>query len=203
MGSEDGRSLVAISTYLADAEPRGSLDDLGVWLGGALKDERAAFREIVRRGRARSAPTTPGSPARGHVWLPSSELLTRFSGPPSLPSASPRRSVSPRLAARVRQIGAGAMFAAALGLAGLGLVHRNGESRATAPLAERAPRSVEDTAPDTLVTTLALTSRESPVSSDVAAASEAVATELTAPPSSIPAAVLRELLPPNPYDPGD
>ena len=198
----------ALEAYLADADPRGSLDDLGTWLGRALKDERAAFREVVRRGRIGAATTKPGLPAaRGHVWLPSSELMTRFSGPPSAPLLPGPAAASPPAAwkvARLRTIGAGAMFAAALVLAGFGLAHPIGATRDSAPLAARAPRSVEDIAPDTLVTTLAVTSREAPVASDVAAASESVsAAGPTVAASQLPAAVLHEVLPPNPYAPAE
>jgi eukaryotic-like serine/threonine-protein kinase len=154
----------ALATYLADVDPRGSLGDLGTWLGQTLKEERAAFREIVRRGRAGSAAT------RGHVWLPSSELMTRCSGPPALPAPVPR----PR-ASRIRSLGAGAMFVAALALAGFGLMKPlDGSPGApvASGLAPRTPRAAEDTAPDTLVMTVAVTSPETLASAETAAVEE-------------------------------
>ncbi len=172
----------ALEAYLAESDPRGSLADLGPWLGKALAEERAAFRALTRRG-ARTG--------RAQVWLPSSELMTRVSGLPVEPAP-----LAPP-ASRLRAPFAGLMFAVALVLAGFGLVH---PSRGTA-LTERTPHAVEDLAPSTLVTTLAVTSLEPPATApDVATATETMTAERTESTPGIPAAVLREALPPNPYE---
>jgi serine/threonine protein kinase len=172
-----------LEIYLDRIDPRGSLEDLGAWLGENLKEERAAFREIVRRGRASAAITKPGTPpARAQMWLPSSDLMTRFSGVPALAVVVPPPLPVRKAAARtsLRTIGAGVMFAMALALAGVGLVHPMGASEAPLAAAPRAPRTAEDMAPSTLVTTLAV--RELPNASEVATAEEAVAAE---PPTAI------------------
>ena len=171
----------ALEGYLREADPRGSLSDLGPWLGKALAAERAAFRALTRRG-ARAG--------RAQVWLPSSDLVTRVSGPPQ-PAAAPAR-----VASRLRMPLTGLLFAVALVLAGFGLIH---PSRGAA-LIERTPRSAEDLAPSTLVTTLAVTSLEPAAAEDVATATETATAERTASAPAVPAAVLREALPPNPYE---
>ncbi|HSO39019.1 MAG TPA: serine/threonine-protein kinase [Labilithrix sp.] len=190
----------AVEAYLADVDPGGSLEDLGPWLGGALEEERAAFASLVRRGRARAAATTPGAPAaRAHVWLPSEELMTRFSAVPGLlPAVPPPLPVKVKARpSRRRAVLAGAMFAAALALTAFGLAPR---ASPVAPEA-RVPRSAEDTAPSTLVTTLAVTEREPEPESDIAAAAAAITTDSTSTASAIPASVLHQGVPPNPYDP--
>ncbi len=182
----------AIERYLAAADPRGSLDDLGAWLGRTLKEERAAFREVVRRGRSGAAPT------KAHVWLPSCELQTRYSGPPLLPALPPPLPVAPR-ASRRRFLGAGAVFAAALGLAAALGVSRPTALPDGAASAARVPHTVSDPVE---VSVASRPPPEAPVASDVAAAAEAVTAEPMAA-THVPAAVLHEVVPPNPYDPAD
>ena len=192
----------AIELYLAAFDPRGSLDDLGVWLGRTLEEERAAFREIVRQGRVRMN-TTRAATAATHqpVWLPSCELMTRFSGPPLLPALPPPLPVTLRRTYRLRfaGAGAGALFVVALGLAALGLSHPTALPDATTHAA-RTPHGVEDPVEVSITArTMSVAAPESPVSSDVAAAAAAVTAEPGA--AQLPTAVLHELLPPNPYDP--
>ncbi len=190
----------AIAGYLAEVDPRGSLEDLGPWLGAALKQERASFAGLVRRGRASLTATTP------HVWLPSNDLLTRVSGvpgfarpaPPRLPSLPARTTAAKP--SRTRTALAGIMFAAALALTGFGLAQPGGASEA--PEA-RVPRTAEDPAPTTLVTSLAIATREPEPSTEVAAAAAAVGSDSTSTASSIPASVLHQGVPPNPYDPAE
>ena len=92
------------------------------------------------------------------------------------------------------------MFAAALVLTGFGLAQPRGASEA---LEARVPRTAEDTAPTTLVTSLAIMEREPEPSTEVAAAAAAVVSDSTSTASSIPASVLHQGVPPNPYDPAE
>lgn len=201
-----------LEAWLVAADPRGSLDDLGAWLDRTLSAERAAFRAIVREGRAATATTAaPAARARAHVWLPSRDLDTRYSGPPVLPAAPPPlpADATPR-ASRLRSLGAGAVFAVALALAALGLSHPQprGQHRATSSVADRAPRGVDDPVTGSVVTIATIDMADAPVDEEVAVASGA---ETTSAPASVelpmasrvPPAVLHEPLPPNPYDPGE
>jgi len=191
--SSAGEMRAALEAYLGEADPRGSLEDLAPWLNGALKEERATFAALVRRGRASLAVTTP------HVWLPSNDLLTRVSGVPCFASAAPP-PLPTKAAARSprgRPAIAGAMFAAALALTAFGLA--SPRSPNGAPEA-RVPRSVEETAPSTLVTSLATMEREPQPASDVAAAPPLAVTDSISSATSVPESVLHQGVPPNPYD---
>ncbi len=189
----------ALEAYLAEVDPRGSLEDLAPWLGAALKEERAAFAGLVRRGRASLTATTP------HVWLPSNDLLTRVSGvpgfalaaPPPVPSLPARAAAKP---SRARSALAGVMLAAALVLTGFGLAQPRGGSDT---LEARVPRTAENTAKTTLVTSLAIMERAPEPSSEVGAAAATVVSDSTSTASSIPASVLHQGVPPNPYDPAE
>jgi serine/threonine-protein kinase len=199
--------------YLADADPRGSFDDVGAWLGHALSAERAAFHDLVRKSRAasRAKPARPAPGARpavpaGQIWLPSCDLATRYSGPPALPSAPPALpaaavalpSRGTRIRSRIRSLGAGVVFAAALGLAALGLSQpRHGS------FADRAPRAVDDTVTVSIVTKPVTATAEdpsAPVDEPDREALQASALPVARDVHELPAAVLREPLPPNPYD---
>ena len=189
----------ALEAYLAEVDPRGSLEDLAPWLGAVLKEERAAFAGLVRRGRASLTATTP------HVWLPSNDLLTRVSGVPGFPFAAPPPVPSlparaPAKPSRARSALAGVMFAAALVLTGFGLAQPRGGSDT---LEARVPRTAENTAKTTLVTSLAIMERAPEPSSEVGAAAAAVVSDSTSTASSIPASVLHQGVPPNPYDPAE
>ncbi|MDB4939558.1 MAG: protein kinase [Labilithrix sp.] len=182
--------------YLRDADPNGSLDDLGAWLGRVLSDERAAFRDLVRKSRAATATT------RAHVWLPSCDLSTRYSGPPALPALAPPLPPKARSSARssrARLFGAGIALAVALGVSAFGSSRSSPTSHATtaSSAAHREPRAADDPVAVSIVTSVAA---EAPAAApDVAVDPEAFTSD-PAPPSHVPAAVLRERLPPNPYD---
>jgi serine/threonine-protein kinase len=198
----------AIEAYLAEVDPRGSLDDLGTWLGTTLAAERTAFRAIVKKSRRRA----PGRPQgnvptiQTHVWLPSCDLATRYSGPPPLDAARRPAPARPKASGRgtpprLRGFAAGALFAVALALVAL-VAQPKHDGRDGVTIVDRAPRAVVD--PIAVNTSVTMNARE--------AAPEAVATaedvaEVTAAVESsasrVPAAVLREPLPPNPYDPGE
>jgi serine/threonine-protein kinase len=205
----------ALEAHLEDVDPRGSLDDLGPWLGRALADERAAFRALVRKSRAAKAATTPAKsaptstakpPAKStaHVWLPSCELSTRYSGPPLLPALAPPLPAAAKRTAnqsRARFVGAGLLLAAALGLAALGASHPTSAAHAarTASPLDRVPHAVDDPVTASIHTSVAAEAPEAPAAPDVAVDPETFASD-PAPASRVPAAVLRERLPPNPYD---
>ncbi len=192
----------AIDGYLAEVDPRGSLEELAPWLGRALKEERAAFAALVRRGRASLAATAP------HVWLPSNDLFTRVSRVPGFTSAAPPR-LPPHAAAatkaspsRARTALAGIMFAGALVLTAFGLAQPHGVT--DVPEA-RVPRTATDVAPDALVTSVATTNANEPEApevpaSEVAMAAAAIAADHTAAATSIPASILQQSVPPNPYE---
>lgn len=203
-----------LEAYLLEVDPRGSLDDLGAWLGRELAEERAAFRALVKESRAATnATTTPATPAAratpgtsGHVWLPSSDLTTRYSGPPVLPAlAPPLPAGAATKPSRVRSLGAGVVFAVALALGAFGFSHPRSRPRADATsLAERAPRAVDGAV---TVSVEASAAAEAPPSIEETEAwshprdpAESVAAEPQAA-ARVPASVLREALPPNPYDP--
>jgi serine/threonine-protein kinase len=193
----------ALKSYLAEVDPGGSLEDLGAWLSRSLADERAAFRALLRQSRASAAATTPGSRlARAQVWLPSSELETRFSGPPALPAQAPASTPAPsKPLARpslARWLGPAAVVVVSLSIALFGRTHRGEEPHALAALAttERSPREVESGVTVSVDTSAA---REAPPTPTEEAVEAAIGTGPTAA-SQVPAAVLRESLPPNPYD---
>jgi serine/threonine-protein kinase len=188
-----------LEAYLDDVDPRGSLDDLGAWLGLHLAAERAAFRETVRRGRAATAATTPAA----HVWLPSCDLSTRYSGLPMpaivpvvTPSAATPKAPS---ASRARFLGAGALFAAAMALAALGLSEPRSSSTS---LEDRAPRGIEKAVTVSIHTSAA---SEAPATTDVASEPESAEPPSAQPSAAveIPVSIRRETLPPNLYDPGE
>ena len=184
-----------LKAHLSETDPSGSLEDLGAWLARALAEERAAFRALVRRSRATTSRATPGGrPKAAHVWLPSSELMTRFSAAP----APPLPAQANAKAARVGWLGPGAVLVAALAITALGFTHRRVEANAAAALVtERAPRAVDDAVTVSVDTTAAREALQEPLESAVEGAVRAEPTAA----SLVPAAVLREVLPPNPYDP--
>jgi serine/threonine-protein kinase len=187
-----------LKAYLAETDAGGSLDDLGAWLTCALAEERAAFRTLVKTSRASASTTTPGTrAAKAQVWLPSTELHTRFSGPPALPRAAARPTAKAPLA---RWLGPAMVVAASIAIATLGFTHRQpSPSAAATTTAERTPRSVESAITVNVDTTAAREAPQTPAESAV----EAVINAEPATASHVPAAVLREALPPNPYDPGE
>lgn len=193
----------ALEAYLAEADPRGSLDELGTWMQRHLGPERTAFRDLVRASRGAS------SWSKAHVWLPSCDLATRFSGPPMLPVPPPPLPVDgvPRASSRVRSLGAGVVFAAALVLAALGLSQPQHRPTGTASLAaaDRAPRVVDDVVIASVMTKPATATAEDPdaPSDDPAAPAVHASTLPSSKVHDLPAAVLEERLPPNPYDPAD
>jgi serine/threonine-protein kinase len=197
-----------LEAYLLEADPRGSLDDLGAWLGRVLAEERAAFRAIVKKSRAATnATTSPATPAtKAHVWLPSSDLTTRYSGPPVLAAvAPPLPAEATATPSRARSLGAGIVFAAALALAALGFSHpRSTPGGDATSLGERAPRIVDGAVTVSVSTSVAA---EAPPSIEEAEArdprpdpAESAAAEPQAA-ARVPVSVLREALPPNPYEP--
>jgi serine/threonine protein kinase len=190
-----------LEAYLREVDPRGSFDDLGAWLGRALATERAAFRAIVRKSRAATS-ATPSA----HVWLPSCELSTRYSGPPVLPALAPplpahatATAAATAKRSRARLLGAGLALALALGTAAFGASRPGNVTRAASPsaLSDRVPRAVDDRVTVSIDKTVAM---EAPAAADVAVDPE-IFTPDPPPASHVPAAVLREHLPPNPYDP--
>ena len=181
-----------LRTYLAEVDPGGSLEDLRAWLGRALAKERSAFRSLVKNSRASVATT------KAEMWLPSTELHTRFSGPPALPT----RALHPLAAPVARWLGPAAVVAVSFAIAVFGFTHRNVESTSRATpvtVSDRSPHSVE-----TAVTVSVATSpsREAPPTSAESAVAAVIETEPTAT-AHVPAAVLREPLPPNPYHPSE
>jgi hypothetical protein len=205
----------ALEAYLGEADPRGSLDDLGAWLGRVLADERAAFRAIVKKSRAATKATRATratSTTKAHVWLPSSELRTRYSGPPVLPALAPPLPLPPAAIAkrsRARSLLSGVVFAAALAVAALGFAHPRATARRDgSSLVDRVPRSVDGDVTASINTSVP---GEAPPSSEETDDSELRdqrerAASATAEPqaaSRLPASVLREALPPNPYDPAN
>jgi eukaryotic-like serine/threonine-protein kinase len=178
-----------LKAYLAEVDPGGSLEDLGSWLARTLADERAAFRVLVKKSRASVSSTTPGTrAAKAHVWLPSTELHTRFSGPPALPAR-------PKAPSFARWLGPAAVVAVSLGIAAFGFGRHHTEPSTV----ERTPRVVESGITANVDTSAA---REAPPTATESAVEAVVNAE---PPmaSQVPAAVLREALPPNPYDPNE
>jgi len=198
----------ALEAYLLEHDPRGSLDDLGAWLARSLAAERLAFRALVKKARARTTPT------RADLWLPSCELRTRYSGPPVLPALAPplpnAREPKPT---RARLLGASAMLIAALGVAAFGAARTKADSTVFSPehvvasavaVGARAPRAVDGDVRVSVDTTAV--SEVDRTASDVAAAvaaatvdPEAASADPAAASVSLPAAVLHEALPPNPY----
>ena len=186
-----------LKSYLNEFDSNGSLEDLGTWLSRALTDERDAFRAMVKKSRAPSSPTTTrdARTARAHVWLPSTELHTRFSGPPALPTKALTSIVEARLA---RWLGPAAVLALSLSIAVFGVTHRSVGAGATpGATVDRTPRTVEGAIN---VSVDMSASREATPTSTEAAVAAVIETE-PATTSQVPAAVLREALPPNPYDP--
>lgn len=182
----------ALRTYLTETDTGGSLEDLGPWLSQALAEERVAFQKLVRASRAATAPVAGHT--KSQVWLPSSELQTRYSGPPALPARAkgPVAALRPSLA---RWLGPALVIAVSVAISVLSFTHRG-----PAPtLSARAPR-VADTALTESVETGAI--REASKAPDEPAA-ESVPPSEQASVSQLPASVLRESLPPNPYDPGE
>ena len=181
-----------LKEQLTAIDPGGSLEDLGTWLVKVLAEERSAFRALIKQSRA---VTTPGTPvAKSHVWLPSTELHTRFSGPPTLPSTTSR--AAPATPSRARWLGPAAVVAVSIAIAAFGFTH---SSPSTIASAERNPRSVESAITVSVDTTAAREAQQTPTESAVEAV---IDTERQAA-SQVPAAVLGEALPPNPYDPGE
>ena len=195
----------AIEAYLVEVDPRGSLDDLGTWLGTTLATERAAFRAIVKKSRTRAPSASSGNvpTIQAHVWLPSCELATRYSGPPILPAAAnPLPAAARPRPSCLSFFAVGAVFAAALAFAATGLEHAHRAPAEGVTIVDRAPRAVVD--PIAVNTNVTMNAREPEAeevatSSDVAEATAAVESSG----SRVPAAVLREPLPPNPYDLGE
>ena len=182
-----------LKAYLAEVDPKGSLEDLGTWLARSLTEERDAFRAMVKKRRASAATTTP------QVWLPSTELHTRFSGPPALPT---KALPSPARSSLARWLGPTAVVVLSLSLAAFGFTHRNTDSVArTAPLTrvDRSPRTVEGAITVSVDTSAAREAPRTPAESEVAAVIESDPRAT----SQVPSAVLREALPPNPYDPSE
>ena len=195
-----------LGAYLAELDSRGSMDNLGAWLARSLAEERAAFRALVRSSRATTPATTPGRRTKASpVWLPSSELETRFSAtpPPPLPArakANATRDGALAKPSRVRWLGPGAVLAAALAFAAFGFKHhRVDASETAAAVTERAPRTVDDAIGVSLSSSVG---REAPPTPEESAV-EAVIDSEPSTASHVPAAVLRAALPPNPYDPED
>ncbi len=234
----------AIERVLAETDPRGSLADLGAWLDRALASERAAFRDLVKRRRAKPPLPAAARPIHACVWMESSELHTRFSAPPEDPAAVLAATVSTTAPSRLealpaapssgrvplwrsRTAAAGALLAGAIALIALGFANppRGGGTTSpdhviTASRAEpvqppaRAPH-VETTTSATLteVQSAVASSTEDPsiVVEDVdteassrgrEGANDAARSPLvtTRPSQDVPASVVREQLPPNPYD---
>ncbi len=202
----------ALEAYLAEHDPRGSLDDLGDWLAANLAAERVAFGAMVKKARAKIAVAAA---TRADLWLPSCELMTRYSGPPALPMLAPPLPAAASATSRAATRGRARWFAgttvllAALAIAALGAARARPEATlspsavasATATVgAARAPRLVDGDVKVAIDTSAVSEAAPAPAA-DVAVdpdvfASDPTATHATA---SLPAAVLREALPPNPY----
>lgn len=215
----------AIEAYLGEVDPRGSLDDLGTWLGRALFAERARFRDIVRKSRAAVAATSPAiTPAAAsvapppkpatvpsaQVWLPSFDLKTRYSGPPVLPVAPPPLPAkvveAQKQASRLRVLGASFVLVAAAAVAlvmpspAASGAAADGTSIGAAHA--RQPRGVDDSVTKSVITKPVTTaaSDEDRDDTNERPSDVAMVMSLPAPNANIPAAVLRETVPPNPYD---
>jgi eukaryotic-like serine/threonine-protein kinase len=88
----------ALLHFLAATDAKGSLAEIGAWLGKVLATEQASFEAFVENARR---PVPPPLPAER--WLPSSELVTRlFSRPPPPPRPRPRPHQRPLPLPRVR-----------------------------------------------------------------------------------------------------
>ncbi|MDB4940667.1 MAG: protein kinase [Labilithrix sp.] len=185
----------ALLAHAAEADPRGSLAELGPWLTRSLATERAAFRELVKRQERGLA----------NVWLPSSDLRTRVSGVPASPPVPAPEAPRATGERRGRAVLASVMFAGGLLLAGLGLAHPH--AAATLLGETRAPRVVEDVAPSTLVTAAAASEAAVTAAVDeddararaLTASAEALAEASPAAGASVPASIANAALPANPY----
>ena len=192
----------ALDAYLAEHDPRGSLDDLGTWLARNLAEERLAFHAMVKKARAAVATTN------ADVWLPSCELSTRYSGPPVLPALAPPPPAAATAAsakpARARLFAASAVLVAALAVAAFGAARAKPELAApaqdvatSAGATARAPRVVDGDVKVSINTSVAAEAPSATVAEDVAESEAVVAEPNRA--TAVRASLLAEPLPPNPY----
>jgi serine/threonine protein kinase len=181
----------ALEGYLAAHDPRGSLADLGTWLERNLAEERLAFRALVKKARASSAATSVD------VWLPSSALATRYSGPPLLPALAPPLPAAARpKPARARLFAATSLLVATLAIAAFGAA-RSTPDATTAAATARAPRLVDGDVKVSINTSVAAEAPAAAVAEDIAESQAAIAEPNRA--TAVRASLLAEPLPPNPY----
>jgi serine/threonine-protein kinase len=204
----------ALEAYLVEHDPRGSLDDLGEWLGENLAAERRAFAAMVKKARAKIAGAAA---TRADLWLPSCELRTRYSGPPALPMLAPplpaSASANAASGGRARWFAGTTVLLAALAVAALGAARARPDSTLSPSSvatttdsfgADHSPRLVDGdvkVAIDTSAVSEAATATGAAGSApDVTVDPDVFASDPSAThAASLPAAVLREALPPNPY----